>query len=149
MDQDSDQYSDQIERIQQRYGERVAVILNRIAAILHAAGYETVGPHEMFDDEYRWALTTKNDKAVIGEGSVDFMFEIAEQKQYEGDDAEPGVNFGLNVTAYGGRILGGFQPYNFTPEVWVNAFDDAAVEERFQLMEQADGDVLDLIERDS
>ena len=37
-----------------------------------------------------------------------------------------------------GRVHGGLTPFNYSPQVWVDPTDDAAVEERFSIIEGAD-----------
>ncbi len=39
----------------------------------------------------------------------------------------------LRKFRYGGRIIGGFCPYNYSEDVWVKASDRTAVYERFEL----------------
>lgn len=57
-----------------------------------------------------------------------------------------GVNFGLDIVEYGGIILGGLAPFNYSPEVWVDSRNPDAVLARWHVFEDADiSDIPDLI----
>jgi hypothetical protein len=130
--------------IKRKYVKRIRAILNAIKASLVEAGLEVEGPYDMTADDYCWSLIAtygpgENDKA-------DVSFRIFESQEYDGSDE--GINFGIDVVEFGGRILGGLTPYNYTPDVWVDLNDTEGIEERFRIIEQADpDDVVPLLER--
>ncbi len=125
-----------IEAVAQEYEPKIRAFLERLRGQLHDLGYDTTDVIDLTDDEFRWSVSTTEDGAV-GDDCVDFTLEIAEAKSY-GDDPETGINFGLTIVEYGGRILGQLQPYNFTPEVWVDARDKDAIAARWQIFDNAD-----------
>jgi hypothetical protein len=127
-------YSDLIEGIAQQYNERILAMLEAMRDKLAEVGYTSAEPQQMWDDNFRWHFTTHNAEGVIGSGSADFMVEIDEQRDYDGDDSPAGLNWSLNIVAYGGLILGGLAPFNFTEQVWVDATDHLAVSTRFGLL---------------
>ena len=55
--------------------------------------------------------------------------EIAESLEYEG--TREGINFSVIIVQWGGRLIGEFAPFNYTPRVWVDLRDPGVVEERF------------------
>lgn len=132
-------YADVMERVWKRYETRVTAILNHMRDVLISVGFDVTEPYDMSDDCFRWNMGTKVDGAV-GDGSIDFCVEMAEASDY-GDNTEEqpyGINFGINIVEWGGLILGGLMPYNFTEWCWVDALNADAVEARFKLLEEAD-----------
>lgn len=119
------------------YAARIIVFLKRVQTAARALGYTfRQGPYEVSYDEYRWELVGRRPGGGP-EDLVDFSLTIAEAASY-GDEPAEGINFAFDVVGYGGRLLGGITPYNYTPQVWVRVDDTAAVEARFRLIEEAD-----------
>jgi len=61
------------------------------------------------------------------EDSIDISFQLADSGPYEGIDEGTegwGVNIMVDIVHYGGEILGGFTPYNYTSEVWTDQVDE-------------------------
>lgn len=146
-----------IDGIKERYEKRINALLEQMSDLCVKEGMISGGIGEMHDEEYRWYLTLwrcEDDRKPYREygenafgvdpkeqvpcydKSVDIAFEIAEAQTY-GDDPIDGVNFAVQITENGGRMLGGLTPYNYTGECWVPASDEDAVEERFKIMEDA------------
>ena len=67
---------------------------------------------------------------------ADIMVTIEDAVTF-GDD-EFGITFSVRTVAWGGAIGPLCTPYNYTPEVWVDARDDGAVEQRFSGFEHDD-----------
>jgi hypothetical protein len=130
-------YADNVDRIRERYASRIIGILTVIQSHLRGAGFETDDPCEMSSDDYRWSLLVYRDGTPgnLSDADVDITLEIAESLQFEG--TEDGINFSIHVVETGGRILGTLCPYNYTPDVWVDAGDSDAIEVRFKLVEDA------------
>lgn len=129
-----DSYAALIQRIAEQYDEHILAMLKQMRDGLTALGVNSDPPIRMWDDNFRWTLTTFNDEGKVGDGSMDVMIQISEQRDYDGEDAPAGINFSLDITAWGGVILGGLSPFNYTSSVWVDAHDDNAVRERFALL---------------
>lgn len=137
-------YNDVMEAVKTRYQERITAFLNRIRELLINDGRDVTEVAFMDGDYYSWSVATTID-GEVKDGSVDFTVEQVEERHHEGGEGY-GVTFGLNITGWGGLILGGFQPYNYTPDWVVDARDDDAVEARFKLLEDVDIDgILDLL----
>lgn len=130
-----------IEAVKDRYETRIKTILNTIKASLIEKGWRVVNadeqPYEMFDTEFSWWLSAYRPGRDDDDGMVDVRIEISEGRSYGDDDIPNGINFGLQAVEWGGRPLGGLQPFNFTKDVWVDAGDEEAVEARFMLIEEA------------
>ncbi|SRR6266571_1884201 len=129
----------------------ITALLERVRGALIEAGYPCGEVWDMSADDYRWAFSTLNDDGKEREGSVDIAVEIAEQRAYEGMDDETlwGVSFRIDVTGWGGVILGGFAPYNYTERCWVDLRDPSAVAERWALVDGIDAtDVLGVMPSD-
>jgi hypothetical protein len=135
-----------VDEIHDRYKDRALVILGRIQKALQKKGYDVSGPFDMHDEDFRWYVVVEKDeeKARDPKGhfraklpqSVDVSFVMAESELWDG--SEGGINFLVDIVADDGRVLGGLAPYNYTEKVWVPRDDETAVEERFQILEQAD-----------
>lgn len=122
-----------IEQVAKRYEDRIKAFLERCRVPLTEAGWQPGEVIEMFGDDWRWEFELLRSS----EEPVGFDLTIAEAKSY-GDDPPNGINFSLSIVEYGGRILGGMTPFNYTDAVWVDARDAEAVEERWQYFEDAD-----------
>jgi hypothetical protein len=131
-------YAENVDAIRERYATRILGILTVIQSHLREAGFETDDPCDMSCDDYRWSLLVYRDgePGNLSDADVDITLEIAESLQFEG--TEDGINFSIHVVETGGRILGTLCPYNYTPDVWVDAGDLDAIEARFRLVEDAD-----------
>jgi hypothetical protein len=144
------EYSAVIEAVKDAYQERVLALLGRIAEACRGEDLIVEGPHDLSDDNFRWTLFVyRTPLKRDDEDLVDVTLEIVEGADYDGREAAFGINFGIDVVEYGGRQLGGLQPYNFTPDVWVDARDADAVAARWQLIEDAEiSEIPDLITAD-
>jgi hypothetical protein len=143
------EYSAVIEAVKDAYQERALALLRRVADACRDEGLIADEPFDMSADSFEWCLYVwrtplkRNDKDL-----VDVMLEIPEEREYDGGGGF-GLNFGLSITEYGGRLLGQLQPYNYTPDVWVDARDANAVAARWQIIENADlSEIPDLITAD-
>ena len=116
-------------KINRKYRPRILAILNKVAELLRSHKFQVVGPTDMADDTYAYSLFVKSRK-------IDIRFTICESEHWDGEKG--GVSFQLDITEFGGRVLGGFCPLNYTDKVWVSRKDKDAVEERFKLMERMD-----------
>jgi len=123
-------YSDTIEALYTTYKPKALEVLGEIATAARTRGFVCEEPFDMSDDVYRWALLIRQEGAPPDSG-VDVVITIAESNEYDGEG--DGVNFMLDMTEYGGLIVGGVAPYNFTPDVWVKAADADAVRARWDL----------------
>ena len=140
-------WNDRAEEIKDRYAGRIVTVLESIRAELQEAGYQVDEPADFSGDDYRWSMLvrvgSKPDEPP-GNGDVDITLQIAESMQFEG--TADGINFSLEIVEWGGRILGGLTPYNYTPDVWVSLDDADAIEMRFSIFEEADpADIIALL----
>jgi hypothetical protein len=145
VDDRPDDYNDVIERVKNDYEERIVAFLNRCRDYVIGLGIPCTDVHDMSDDYFRFTFSTTHANGLVSDGDVDFTLEIAEAASY-GDEPTYGVNFGLDIVEYGGRVLGGLQPFNFTDACWVDATDADALRARWQYFEDASVDgIRDLI----
>jgi hypothetical protein len=135
-------YAENVNAIRERYAERMLGILTVIQFHLRSAGYETDGPCEVSCDLYRWSLLVyrQGNAGNPSNADVDIRLEIAESLHFEG--TEDGINFSIHAVEIGGRVLSTLCPYNFTPDVWVDAGDHDAIETRFKRVEEADHETI-------
>lgn len=131
-------YPDRIENLAEQHNDRALAFLRRIAEHITNEGIPVMQAAPMWDDNFRWGFATTDDDEQVGEGSVDFMLELLEQRDFDGADAEPGVNWALTVSLWGGQVLAAYQPFAYTEKCWVDAYDDDAVKQRFALIEGMD-----------
>ena len=138
-------YAKAVEKVMKKYTPRIEKIMNEIKAVLEHAGYSVVGPDFMDADEYSWWMTVMLEEGKESEQDIDIQFEIAESEKFEG--TLDGINFVIDITERGGRMLGGLNPHNYSDEVWVSLKDPKAIEERFKILEDADPNgVLNVVE---
>ena len=128
-----------IDKINDKFKVQIAIILAGIAEALREDGWKVGEVCDMSCDDYRYSILASQydaDPSELNEDDVDITFEICESEEYDG--TENGVNFAVQVVTVGGRIIGGLTPYNYTDRCWVDAGDAEAVEERFNILAQAD-----------
>lgn len=135
---------DVLERLYEMvYKPKMEALLGRIREVCNESGLIADEPFDMSGDDYKWAMRvwrSQADKdADDDEKSVDVSVEIAESREYDGEN-EYGINFGVDIVEWGGRMLGGFTPFNYTDRCWVDSRDTDSVSERWQLLEDADLD---------
>lgn len=129
-----EQYSRRIDHLYEVvFKERMVHLLETWARVLVEEGYTVSGPHDLTDSEYRWYIWV--DGRELPE-AIDVSIEMSESLEYEG--STDGASFGLNIVAYGGRIIGVLTPYNYTPECWVPVNQPRALSDRLALIEGAD-----------
>lgn len=134
-------YEQLVTSIKDKYESRITAILTVLKTDLIENGGLTVeGPYEMHDEEYCWSIggwvPGISDEPTEDALAFDARIEIVEQAVREGGGL--GVTFSLSITGYGGEIIGGLHPYNYTDRVWVDATDEEEVEERFKILENAE-----------
>lgn len=137
-------YSEHMEAVQAEYGPKAMALLERIKALFVEQGYEVNGPFDMCADDFRWSMLVTA-PGMRQEKGMDLTVEIVEERSY--DDAEGwGLNFGLDIVRYGGRLVGGLTPFNFTPECWVDSRDSEAVAVRWAYVGDCDAqEAVDLV----
>jgi hypothetical protein len=140
------------EQVKDKYAARILAVMNCIRTELQDAGFTVDEPWFSDGDDYRWEMvvhladTPAGAETEIHDDDVDIAFKICESQEYDGTDA--GVNFALDIVEFGGRVLGGLCPFNYSEDVWVPLDSEDAIEERFRIMEQADTSAIpSLIER--
>ena len=133
---DEEKYNERIELLAERYNDRSLAVLNRMKEELVCEGYDCEGPFDMHGDDYRWYLLAQRPGTTDEENRCELTIIIAEQFNYEGHGR--GLTFRFDAVEWGGAILGECCPYNYTPDVWVDSFDDESVEARWRLMEELD-----------
>lgn len=128
------------EEIKTKYEQRIIAILNSIRKELTQDDLLSCSyPDDMTCDDYRWSMYVQTPEQIekqIEDEGVDISFLICESENWDGE--ENGVNFCIDIVGYGGEIIGGLHPFNYTEQVWVSRDNEEAIEERFSLMEQAD-----------
>lgn len=148
MTEDSkpEDYDTVIDAIHEDFEPRAMNRLHDIKVFLHNVfGWESTNTYDMDDEEYQWHFTTGEhltlENGDASETGIDVSLTLGEAIVFGdgGVDGEfpYGVSFRLDFVGYGGQIIGGIAPYNYTPECWVDGKDRSAVEERFALVESA------------
>ena len=138
-----------IDRVKRKYEPLILQTMKSWADRARAAGWIADDPFEMTDDCYSWHTGwsySADDKD--GNPEFDISVTIAESGPYSGDRTPKGNSIGItiimDVIAYGGQIVGGFSPYNYTPRVWTS--DPEEIESRMQALAAITGEeILDSI----
>lgn len=133
-------YDKIVDPLAEQYGPKALALLGKVRNLVAEAGFEIL--HEPADigcDDYKWSLTIRPAGTTDDDSMIDISIEIAESQEYGDSDEHPyGINFGLDIVKWGGEILGGFTPFNYTPLCWVDAKDSEAIEQRWNILEGAD-----------
>jgi len=116
--------------IQTTYVPKITKLLEEVRAEALSRGMECEGVNDMSDDGVRLAVLVRSEGGSDEDG-VDVSITVPESEDYDG--VEDGCNFSLDIVSYGGVVMGGFTPYNFTDACWVRRGDPVAVEERWQV----------------
>jgi hypothetical protein len=129
-----------IEKIGETYRPKMMALLAAIRKEALELGFTCDEPFDMSTDDYRVTMLMQPPGMDPDEeDGMDVTITIPEALEY-GDAEGPednGVNFSLNIVEYGGIIVGGLTPYNYSPQVWVPVVDSEAVEERWRLFDNA------------
>ncbi len=139
------EYSTILEEVKKTYEEKALSFLRKIRDLLIADGLIVPnGPFDSSTDTCQWSLLVyrhpgdpSHSDGADDENIVDITLEIPEERDYDGGEGY-GINFGVDITEYEGRMLGGLSPYNFTPQVWVDSRDPEAVAARWRIIEDSD-----------
>jgi hypothetical protein len=124
------------ESLKKKYEPRILALFTRMSQVLTDAGFVVDEPFEMTDQEYAWFMTAHRPGTTDKDNIVDAQFYIVESSVHEGSNE--GIAFDLTFTEYGGRILGQFSPYNYTPRLWIPLKDKRGIEARFDMFENMD-----------
>jgi hypothetical protein len=136
-----------MEEIGETYNPRIKTFLREVRDVARERGYTCADePYDMTDETFTFGLDLKPPGMdPDADGGVDVNIKIPESYVY--GDASPdcedkdsnrnGVNFMLDLTEWGGRILGGFAPFNYTSDCWVDISDAEAVETRWAIFDSA------------
>lgn len=128
------------EQICDKYEPRIRAILEKIRDAAASLGDEAGEVDDLTTDEdYTWTVYVRSAEQVEAkdhEAGIDFTFTICESENTDGE--KNGVTFRIDVTAYGGEVLGTICPYNYTDDAWISRDDEAAIEARFLLVEDFD-----------
>jgi hypothetical protein len=121
---------------EQEFRPRMVKLLTRWADAAKAEGYDVSGPYDLSDDDFRWCVTLRGNGIPEEDEAVDVSLEIAESLEYEG--SIDGINFGLDIVAYGGEVIGGLTPYNYSDHCWVPLDEPEQLSGRLKIIEDAD-----------
>lgn len=121
--------------MEELYVPRIKTMLDEVREEALERGFHCDESYEMTDEEIRWNVLVRPAGAKPGdEIGVDVSITILESEPSDG--TEGGCNFALEMVEYGGVIVGGFIPYNFTEHVWVRRDDENAVATRWSVFNE-------------
>jgi len=108
--------------------------LEQVRKEAKARGYECDEPYDMTDEYLRWnVFVCPAGKTMEDEDGIDVELCAHTSEAYEGEKG--GVNFSLGLCHYGGEIVGGYAPHNYTPACWVPIEDKEAIRDRWNLFD--------------
>ena len=123
-------------QVARKYEPQIVASLELLKKEFVNKGYEVsdVCEEDWFDDGFRWDFQVfiSGTPEEMKEKDVDVSFTIMDSENYDGE--ENGLNFSLDMVEYGGEILGGCTPYNYTNNVWVDVKDEDAILRRFNIV---------------
>ena len=160
----------QTEHLRDRYDARIRALLERVKGALEASGFKSSEGYTWGDEEYEWGIfvtpplgcwegpcgccneyhppnfhgdcrDNANRKALADQiGPCNVKIVLLESECRKGN--QDGVAWLLDCIGIDGMSIAHIDPYNYTPKLWIPLEDDAAIEERFKILEDADLDGL-------
>lgn len=137
------------EALEAKYKPEVIALASRVAKDIREYSADAENGWEV-SDVSDW---TDEDFTVLflvnrPEGEpIDITFRLLDAEAW--DDTENGTSFSCDIVAEGGRIVGGYHPFNYSDDCWVNPTDESAVQGRWELFSNAtdSNDIIALIEQ--
>jgi len=149
-DLDDSELTECYEKIKATYEDRLKNVLTGIKTELERFSWFCSKIYEQEDGRY--AIGVSRDANHLtrdgdpDEQDVDVVAQILNSKDWDG--TRGGISFNVDITSYGGEMIGGLTPYNYTDDVWVPVTDESRVECRIHLIENADPyDVVKLLQK--
>lgn len=136
------------EKVVKDYEAPIMELANKFVAKLRSEGYQVDEPIVLDGDDYMVSIRVRYPFHVKeGDADVFFDLEIRDSVAFEGEDYPFGVNFAFSAIQMGGRLLADFSPRNYTEACWVDATDETAVRERWDVFTQhlSPADVLQIL----
>jgi len=119
---------------QEKYVPRMKAMLGQFVENAGAHGMKCPhGIRDLTDDNYAFSVELYPEGGA-DEDSVEVRISALESETADGE--ENGVNFMLETSGWQGMIIGGVCCYNYTPECWVNRYDEDAIALRWALFDQ-------------
>ena len=135
-----EEYEQGVEKVKETYGPIFLSALNQIKRAAERAGWTATDVWEENYENYRWSFLVspiaRDFEGDEHESDIDVVYELIESKSL-GNETE-GVAWSLDISSYGGSIIGGFTPGNYTDDLWVDMRDDEAIKRRFGKVDQID-----------
>lgn len=124
-------------KLKRKYEKRIIGLLNIVAKDLEK-DFDVGEPFDLFaGEEFHWALNIyRKGSPEDADPLADVSVRILEAKYCDDPDDKFGVNFSVDVVEYGGAVIGGCTPYNYSNDVWVDRRNSDAVEERFSFLDE-------------
>ena len=136
----SDEYDAVIDALHVQYTPKMQAVLGEVRAIfVDQIGWWAGDTYDMDDEEYVWTFQAAPTEFGKGDDpAIDVSITLGEAVVFGDGESNPfGVSFRLDIVGYGGRIIGGIAPYNYTEDCWVDGTDADAVAARWQLIQDA------------
>ena len=133
-----DEFHEKVEKIAKKHESKILDWLNELVDGLQEEGIPAERPYDLHDGtSFKWVVVCPyhesedptDEKLWV---NPDIMFEIHESPEFDG--TLEGITFMISMTENGGSTIGGFSPYNFTDEVWVDVDNADAIENRLNLL---------------
>lgn len=128
------------EQTRAKYEDRVKNVLRSIKTELESFSWFCSKIYAREDGEFVIAVS-RDALHLTRDGEpddldVEIIIQILKSKEWDG--TRGGTAFKTSVMSYGGNLVGGFLPFNFSDDVWVPVIDDVKVEGRMVLLEQVE-----------
>jgi hypothetical protein len=120
------------ESLEAEYKPKVIALAERVRKDLTEAGCTCSEVFDFIDEDLDVSFVYYPEGASP-DRSIYLTFRLMDAEAWDG--MESGTSFALGICEYGGQIVGGFHPYNYSPDVWVNPEDAEAVRNRWRLFE--------------
>lgn len=124
---DAEVAAEAIDDVYRRYMDPIEKLLGKVIAELRDQGMRVSEVENMSVDYYLWEFYVGPDRR---KGSIVVSFSMPEAHDYA-DPPPEGLSFAFGMHRYGGEALMLIQPYNYTEDCWVSAFDAVAVQRRW------------------
>ena len=133
------------EKLEAEYKPRLIVLAEQVRRDMMAEGWKCSEVDEFTDEDLAvmfvyWPEGSSEDNP---EHAIDLTFRLLDAAAWDG--TENGTSFAVDICEYGGSVVGGLHPFNYSDQVWVDPTDAEAVAARWELFENGASDSQELM----
>lgn len=123
--------------LKDEYEPKALSLLRKVRDLCIAAGLQADEPTDASADDWRWEMGVWTSDKMREEGKgISVAITLEEEREHDGGEGW-GMGWALSAIGWEGQIIAELRPYNYTPEVWVDARESDEVLSRWSLIEDS------------